>query len=99
MRSIHSQIKDTVPAIEACLYSHINWYLEQAHQLSSLGFSQSSTSMRSYQGQAKGWFQVYCMKEPVPESGGATLPKKLHLDSRTEGCHIDRKSAGVHLPV
>ena len=34
-------LKDLVPPIEACLYGCINWSLEQAHQQSSLGLSQS----------------------------------------------------------
>ena len=39
-------IKDTVPPSEACLYGYISWSLTQACQQSSLGLSQSSTSVK-----------------------------------------------------
>ena len=34
------------PPSKACLYGHINWSLAQAEQQSSLGLSQSATSLR-----------------------------------------------------
>ena len=37
--------KDSVPPSEACLYDHIKWSLAKVQQQSSLGLSQSATSL------------------------------------------------------
>ena len=76
-------IKDSIPPCEACLYSH-NWSLAQAHQQSPLGVSQSSNSMRDARGKPKDglWFNV--QKQPVPESGGASMAEKPYLDSKLD---------------
>ena len=49
-----------LPASEVCLYVHMNWSLAQAQQQSSLGLSQSFTSMRSGNARPKvgSWFNV-----------------------------------------
>ena len=39
-------------------------------------------------------YRFIVQKEPVVESGGASLVKKLHLDIRIESCEGVRKSAG-----
>ena len=81
------KLKDTVPCSEPCLYGYIDWSLAQAYQESSLGLFQSST---------KGWFNVE--KLSVQGSGGASLAKKLCLDTRTKICQGGRKSAGDDVP-
>ena len=73
--------RDTFSPSEACLYGHINWSvaLAQAGQQSSLGLSQSSTSMRGSKARSKAGFQLNVQKSPLLISGGGPLAKKPHL--------------------
>ena len=57
-----SNIKDTVPPIVACLYGGINLALGQPHQQSSLGLSQSSTSMLGSRAKQKAGFRFNVQK-------------------------------------
>ena len=59
-----------------------------------LGLFQFLTSMRSARGKARAvlWFNV--QKWPVPESGGASLAKRHHLDPSPHGHQDGRKSVG-----
>ena len=75
--------KDLVPPSEACLYGHISWLLAQAHNQSSLGLSQSSSSVKGDRAKPKAGFQFNVLKWSVPESGGASL-EKFHLDTKPD---------------
>ena len=83
-----------IPLSEACLYNHINWSLAQAHQQSSLGFSQSSTSKRGARAKLKAVFPFNVQKQSVPEPSDASLVKKHHLDTKPDGHQGGRKTAG-----
>ena len=87
-------IKDSIPPIEAFLYSHINWLLKQVHQQSWHGVSQSSTSMKDARSKPEAGFRFYVQKLPVPKSGGVSLVEKPHVDTKLEICQGGRESAG-----
>ena len=87
-------IKNYAPPSEACLYGNINWLLAQAHQQSSLGLSQSSTSVKSARAKPQVGFLFNVLKQPVLEYGGASLAKKPHLDAKPASHQGARKSAG-----
>ena len=87
-------LKDVVSSSEACQYGHINWSLAQAQQQSTIGLSQSFISKRG--GKARAWigFHFNMWKGPLPESSGASLAKRPHLESGTETHSSGKKSAG-----
>ena len=72
VRALHipflHNFKGTVPLNEVCFYCHINWPLAQDQQLSSLGFPQSSTSIRGCKARPKADFQFHVKRQPVPDS-------------------------------
>ena len=63
----------------------------QAHHESSLGLSQLSTSARGAKAKPKAGFQFNAEEQSVLVSGGASLPKKPHLDPKPDGHQDDRK--------
>ena len=91
---LHS-LKEVIPPSEACPYGHINWSLAQAH---SVGLSQSFPPKRG--GKSRPWmgFQFTVQKRPmswfVPDTSGASLPKRPHLESGNEAHLSGKKSAG-----
>ena len=68
---LHHSIKDSIPCNEALLYHSISWSLTQAHQQSSLWFSQSSTCMMSTRSSPKGIIHgiIYFIFRTVLEHG------------------------------
>ena len=64
-----------------------------AHQQCLLGLSQSSASVRGVRARPKAGFMFNVQKQPVLVSDGASLAKKLHLDTKTESHQGGRKSA------
>ena len=92
-------VSDTFPPSEACLYGHINWCLAQSHQQTSLGFSQSSSSMRGARAKWKAGFMFTVQKGPVLVSNGLPLALKTYFTTRTERHQSGRKSAWAHLLV
>ena len=84
-----------IPPSEACLYGHINWSLAQAHYVA---LSQSFPPKGD--GKARPWtgFHFTVQKRPisgsVPETSGASLPKRPHLESGGEAQPSGKKSAG-----
>ena len=86
--------KDYVTPAEADLYGHINWSLTQAQKQSSLGLSQSSTSMRGGRTRPRVGFQFSVQKRHVGGSSGASITKKPGSDIRTEGHQNGWKSCG-----
>ena len=84
-----------LPPSEACLYSHINWSLAQAH---SLGLSQSFPPKRGGKARPQTGFQFTVHKRPVsgsvPGTSGASLPKWPHLESGNEA-HLKKSTGGT----
>ena len=60
---LHS-LGDVIPPTEACLYGHINWFLVQAQQQSSMGLSQSFPSMRGGKARPQTGFHFRVQKRP-----------------------------------
>ena len=87
-------IKDSIPPSEACLYGQINWLLAQADQQSTLGLSKCSALMRVVSTKPKSSFQFNVQKQPMPDSRGASLAKKPHLDTNPDSHQGSRKSPG-----
>ena len=73
-----------VPPSEGCLYGHINWSLVQVQQQSSMGLFQSFLPVRGGKARPSTEFHFIVLKRPVPESSGAFLTKRPHLESRIE---------------
>ena len=90
---LHS-LRDVIPPSEACLYGHINWSMAKAQQQSSIGLSQSFPSKRGGKTRPQTVFNFIVQKRPVPGSGGPSLAKKPHLESRNEAHPSGKKSAG-----
>ena len=90
---LHS-IKDSIPPSEACLYGCINWSLVQVHHHSSLGLSQSLTSLQGARARPRAGFRFNVQKQPVMEFDHASLPEKSHLDPVLNACQGGRKSVG-----
>ena len=90
---LHS-LRDVIPPSETCLYSHINWYLAQAQQQSSMGLSQSFPPKRG--GKTRPWtgFHFTVQKRPMPGFGGPSLAKRPPLESGNEAHPNGKKSAG-----
>ena len=79
---------------EVCLFGHINWFLAQAQQQSSMGLSQSFPSKRGGKARPRPGFNFTVLKRPVLRSSGASLAKRPHLESGTETHPGGKKSAG-----
>ena len=86
-------LKDTVPPCEACFYGCINWCLAQAQQQSSMGLSLSLPPVRDDKARPK-TRPHFNVQSPLCLSGGASLAKRLHLESKTEALQGGRKSTG-----
>ena len=94
---LHS-LRDVIPPSEASLYGHINWSLAQAQQQSSMGLSQCFLYKRG--GKTRPWtgFHFMVQKRPVPESSGASLAKRPHLESGMRIVQVARSLLGVVTP-
>ena len=71
-----------VPSGEACLFGCINWSVSQAEQDSSMGLSWSFPSKIGGKTRSQTQFHFSVQKRPVPESSGASLAKRLQVQSR-----------------
>ena len=76
---LHS-LNDLVALSEACLYSHIHWSLAQAQQQFTMGLSQYFPSVRGGKFRPMTGLHFNVQKRPVPESSGASLAKRPHLE-------------------
>ena len=86
--------KDSIPPSEACFYGNINWSLAQTQQQSSLGLSQSATSLRGGRARLKVGSQLSVQKRPVKDSSGGSMAKKPHSNPDTDSHLCGRKSSG-----
>ena len=77
------------------LYGHIDWSLAQAQQQSSLGFSQSVTSVRGGRTRLRAGFHFSVQKQPVAESSGGCVGSRPYSDHGTESHQSGRKSSGA----
>ena len=84
----------SVPPSEAHLCCCINWTLAQAQHHSSLGLSQSLSSVRDGRTRPRAGLQFIVQKWTVPESSGGSMLKKPHSDTRSESHLSGRKSSG-----
>ena len=75
------------------MYGPINWSLVQAQQQSFMGLSQFFPPKRCGKTRPKTGFHFNVQKRPVPESHGASLAKRPHLESRLEADTGGKKSA------
>ena len=89
---LHS-LRDVIPPSEACLYGHINWFLMQAQQQSSMGLSESFPSKRGGKARPQTGFHFTVQKRSVPRSSGPPLAKRPHLGTGNEAHPSGKKSA------
>ena len=69
-----------IPPSEACLYGCMSWSLTQGQQQSSISLSQSVLSMRGGKARPRTGFHFNVQKRSMPESSGASLAKRPHLE-------------------